>query len=293
MKYVITGSLGNVSKPLSEKLLAGGHDVTIITSNANKIKTIEKLGAAAAVGSVEDVQFLTDTFKDADAVYTMIPPKWDAINWKEWIAGTGANYSRAIKETDVRYVVNLSSMGAHMPAGCGPVSGLYHVEESLNSLESVNIKHLRPAYFYHNFMAQFDMIKHAGIMGANFGDNPVPIVHPADVAEAAAEELLNLAFTGHRVRYIVGDECTGAEISKIIGEAISKPNLPWVVFSDEQNLEGAMQAGLSAEVAKNYTEMGKAIRTGEMTEDYYRNKSVPSKIKFQDFAPEFAAAFNA
>jgi uncharacterized protein YbjT (DUF2867 family) len=293
MKYVITGSVGNISKPVSEKLLAAGHNVTIITSNANKRKTIEELGAIAAVGSVEDVQFLSDTFKDADAVYTMVPPKWDAINWKEWIANIGTNYARAIKVTDVRYVVNLSSMGAHMPDGCGPVSGLYYVEKALNALEGVNIKHLRPAYFYHNFMAQFDMIKHAGIMGANFGDSPVPIVHPADVAEAAAEELLNLAFTGHRVRYIVGDEYTGAEISKIIGEAINKPGLPWVVFSDEQNLEGAIQAGLSEEVAKNYTEMGKAIRTGEMTEDYYRNKSALSKIKFKNFAAEFAAAFNA
>jgi uncharacterized protein YbjT (DUF2867 family) len=135
MKYVITGSLGNVGKPLSEKLLAGGHNITIITSNANKVKTIEELGAAAAVGSVEDVQFLTDTFKDADAVYTMVPPKWDAINWKEWIANIGTNYAKAIKKTDIGYVVNLSSMGAHMPEGCGPVSGLYHVEQSLNALE--------------------------------------------------------------------------------------------------------------------------------------------------------------
>jgi uncharacterized protein YbjT (DUF2867 family) len=293
MKYVIAGSLGNVSKPLSEKLLAKGHNVTIITSDANKRKAIEELGATAAVGSVEDVQFLINTFKGANAVYTMVPPKWDAANWKGWIAGIGANYARAIKETGVKYVVNLSSMGAHMPDECGPVSGLYYVEEALNALKDVNVKHLRPAYFYHNFMSQFDMIKHAGIMGSNFGDSAVPIVHPADVAEAAAEELLNLSFTGHSVRYIVGDERTGAEVAKAIGEAIDKPGLPWIVFTDEQNLEGAKKAGLSEEVAKNYTELGKAIRTGEMTEDYYRNKSALSKIKFKDFAPEFAAAFNA
>ena len=292
MKYVITGSLGNVSKPLSEKLLANNHTVTIITSHATRQKAIEEIGATAAVGSVEDVQFLTDTFKGADAVYTIVPPKWDAANWKEWIAGIGNNYAKAIKQTGVKYVVNLSSMGAHMPDDCGPVSGLYRVEEALNALEDINIKHLRPAYFYHNFMAQSNMIKHAGIMGANFGDNPVPLVHPADVAEAAAEELLNLTFAGHSVRYIVGDEKTGAEVAKIIGEAVNKPGLPWIVFTDEQNIEGAKQAGLSEEVAKNYTELGKAMRTGEMMEDYYRNKSSFSNINFKDFAAEFAGAFN-
>ena len=89
MKYVVAGSLGNISKPLSEKLIAAGHDVTIITSHPDKVPAIEALGATAAVGSVEDPQFLKQTFKGADAVYTMVPPKWDAQNWKEWIGGIG------------------------------------------------------------------------------------------------------------------------------------------------------------------------------------------------------------
>jgi uncharacterized protein YbjT (DUF2867 family) len=293
MKYVITGSLGHVSKPLSEKLIAKGHHVTIITSSADKEEAITKLGARPAVGSVEDVQFLTDTFKGADAVYTMIPPKWDPVDWKEWIGNIGNNYANAIKDAGVRYVVNLSSIGAHMPEGCGPVSGLYRVEAALNALEDVNIKHLRPAYFYHNLLSQIGMIQHAGIMGGNFGESPFPIVHPLDIADAAAEELLNLAFTGHTIRYIVGEETTGARIAETIGKAINKPNLQWIVFTDEQNLEGAKQAGLNEEVAKNYTEMGSAMRTGEMNEEYDKNKPPFSRTKLEDFAKEFAKTFNA
>ncbi len=63
-------------------------------------------------------------------------------------------------------------------------------------------------------------------MGGNFGETAFPMVHPADIAEAAAEELLNLAFTGHRIHYIVGTERTGTEIANTIGEAINKPGLP-------------------------------------------------------------------
>jgi uncharacterized protein YbjT (DUF2867 family) len=293
MKYAITGSLGHISKPVSEKLIANGHDVTIITSNANNETAIKEMGAKAAVGSVEDVQFLTFAFKDADAVYTMVPPNWNPVNWKAWIAGIGSNYAKAIRDTAVKYVVNLSSIGAHMPEGCGPVSGLYRVEAALNELEDVNVKHLRPAYFYHNLLAQADMIKHAGIMGANFGESAFPIVHPADIAEAAAEELLNLGFTGHSIRYIVGTEATGTELAGTVGEAINKPGLQWVVFTDEQYLEGAVGAGLNEEVARNYTEMGRAIRTGEMNVEYNKNKPAFSKIKPADFAREFASVFNA
>lgn len=293
MKYAITGSLGNISKPVSEKLIAAGHDVTIVTSSQDKVKAIEALGAKAAVGSVEDVLFLKQAFKGADAVYTMVPPKWDAQSWKGWIGGIGKNYAAAIKEAGAKFVVNLSSVGAHMPDGCGPVSGLYKVEQALNALEDVNIKHLRPAYFYHNLLAQIGLIKQAGIMGGNFGDIAFPIVHPADIAEAAAEELLGLSFTGHSVRYIAGDEITGNTITSVLGNAIGKQGLPWIVFTDEDNLKGFLQAGLPEEVAKNYTEMGTAMRTGEMSADYQRNRPVLSKTKLTDFASEFAAVFNA
>ena len=293
MKYVITGSLGHISKPLAENLIAKGHEVTIITSNHNNEQAIKILGAKPAVGWVQDVKFLNETFKDNDAVYTMIPPKWDADDWKEWIGNIGKNYATSIRDAGIKYVVNLSSVGAHMADGCGPVSGLHRAEEALNALAGVNIKHLRPAYFYQNLLAQIGLIKSAGIMGGNFGADTCPIVHPEDIAKVATEELLNLSFTGHSVRYIAGDEVTGEKIATTLGDAIKKDSLPWVVFSDEQNLEGMLQAGLSEEVAKNYTEMGKAMRTGEMNEDYNKNKPALSTIKLTDFAKEFAAAFNS
>ena len=89
MKYVITGSLGHISKPLSEALIKAGHNVIVVTSKQENTKAIEDLGATAAVGSVEDVDFLTNTFAGADAVYTMVPPKWDAADWKGWIGKRG------------------------------------------------------------------------------------------------------------------------------------------------------------------------------------------------------------
>jgi nucleoside-diphosphate-sugar epimerase len=165
------------------------------------------------------------------------------------------------------------------------------VEQALNKLTDVNIVHLRPAYFYQNLMVNFGMIKHAGIIGGNFGDDKLPMIHPGDIAAVAAEILQNLNFKGHTIRYIVGDERTGKEIAFVLGNAVGKPDLPWIVFSDDQNLQGAVQAGLPEEVAKNYTEMGHAIRTGAFYEEYDRPKF--SNTKLEDFAKEFADAYHA
>lgn len=293
MKYIITGSLGNISKPVTEALIKAGHEVTVITSRQSNAAAIEAIGAKAAVGSVEDAAFLAKAFEGADAVYTMVPPKWDATEWKKWIGSIGQNYAEAIKANGIKYVVNLSSIGADKEDGVGPVSGLYRVEQALNSLDDVNVLHLRAGYFYQNQLANIGMIKHAGINGGNFGETPVVLVHPADIAKAAIKALLGLSFKGHTVQYIAGDEKTGAEISHVLGTAIGKPELPWIVFNDEQNLQGALQAGLPEELAKNYTEMGAAMRTGYMFEDYYKNKPALSKIKLEDFAAEFAEAFGA
>jgi uncharacterized protein YbjT (DUF2867 family) len=293
MKFVITGSLGNISKPLAEKLVAAGHSVTLVSSKSDKTEQIEALGAKPAIGSVDDVAFLTKTFTGADAVYTMVPPNFGAVDWKKYIAGIGENYAEAIHASGVKNVVNLSSIGAHMPEGCGPVSGLYFVERSLNALEGVNVRHLRPSFFYTNLLSQIGMIKQMGIMGGNYGEGAtIVLVHPNDIAEVAFEEIQNLSFKGKSIRYIASDERATKDIASVLGKAIGKPEIPWVNFKDEETLGGMLQAGVPEEIAKNYAEMGSAIRSGEMVSEYMKNKTMEfGKTKLEDFAPVFAAVY--
>ncbi|WP_018345171.1 NAD(P)H-binding protein [Cytophaga aurantiaca] len=295
MKYVITGSLGNISKPLAKTLIAAGHTVTVVSSQESRKAEIEALGAKAAIGSVQDVDFLTKTFTGADAVYTMVPPTFAAADWKKYIGDTGKVYADAIAASGVKNIVNLSSIGAHMAEGCGPVSGIHREEQALNTLSDVNIKHLRPGNFYTNLLNNIGMIKHANIIGANYGTNTsIVFVHPSDIAAVAVEELTALTFKGHTVRYVVSDERTTNDVAKVLGAAIGKPELPWIDFKDEDSFGGMVGAGLPEEIAKNFVEMGKAVREGKMFEDYnaHRSSVQLSKTKLEDFAKEFAAAFN-
>lgn len=294
MKYVITGGAGHISRPLTLGLLKAGHNVTVIGRNETNLRELVNAGAKAAIGDVSDVAFLTSAFAGADAIYTMVPPVWAVEDWKAHIASIGKNYAEAIKNSGVKYVVNLSSVGAHVPDGVGPVSGLYRVEQILNALPNTNIKHLRPPYFYNNLLANIGMVQHAGIIGANFAvpDGKFPIVSPADIADVALEELLALNFAGHSVRYLASDEVSTDQIATALGNAIGKPDLNWVLFTDEQSLEGMLQAGLHPEIAKNYTEMGHALNAGIMTEDYYKHQpSAKGKIKLADFAKVFGEEY--
>jgi uncharacterized protein YbjT (DUF2867 family) len=276
------------------KLLEAGHEVTVIGRNADHLKVLTDKGAKAAIGSVEDTAFLQKAFAGADAVYTMVPPNFATNDLKSYIAGAGKNYAEALAANKIKYVVNLSSVGAHMKEGGGPVSGLYFVEQVLNALADANVLHLRPAYFYYNLFGQVPMAKNMNFVGSNFGANDkLVLTDPNDIAEVATEALLKLDFKGKSVRYIASDERTGEEIANVLGKAIGKPDLKWVEFTDEQAIGGMIQAGIPEELAKNYGEMGHAIHSGEFSRDYWEHRPQLSKTKLEDFAPQFAAAFRS
>nr|WP_315420237.1 NmrA family NAD(P)-binding protein [uncultured Pedobacter sp.] len=293
MKITLTGSTGNITKPLAEILVAKGHEVKVISSNADRAEEIKSLGAIPLIGSVSDTGFLTNAFTGADAIYTMVPPDFSAPKFREYIKGIGENYAAAIKESGIKKVVNLSSVGADLPDGTGPIAGLHDVENIFETLNGVDVKHLRAGYFYINFLANVDMVKHANILGSNFGaDAKLVLVHPRNIAEVAAE-VLESNFTGKTIQYVASDdESTPADVAKALGTAVGKPELPWIEFNDEDAFNGMVGAGLPEEIAKNYVEMGDAIRSKKLFVDYYKNRPVLGNIKLEDFARDFAAAYH-
>jgi len=225
-------------------------------------------------------------------VYTMVPPKYHTADRKKQIRDAGQSFTNAIKAAGIKKVVNLSSVGAHMPAGCGPVSGLYFVEQALNALENVDVKHLRPGFFYTNFLNLTGMVKNAGIWGNSYGaEAPLVLVHPVDIAIAAAEELLSLNFTGKSLRYIADDIRNSNEVAAALGKAIGKPELPYVEFNDEEALHSMLAAGMEENTALNYVEMGQAVRYGEMMKLYFETPVKEGVVKLDDFAREFAEVY--
>jgi uncharacterized protein YbjT (DUF2867 family) len=289
MKIIISGSLGNIGKPLTAQLVKSGHDVTVISSTADRKDAIENLGAKAAIGSVSDVDFLSKTFTGADALFAMTPPNMGGVNIIKNTTDAGAAFAKAIQETKIKRVVMLSSIGADLPTGNGPIAGLYNIEKIYEKLD-VSITFLRAGYFYFNFFNDIPMIKGAGIMGANFpASNSIPLVHPEDIAAAAAEELQKTQ-EGKNIRYIISDVKTPSEIVKAFGSAIDKPELPWIEFTDEQYFGGMTQAGVPEEMAGLYTEMGTGLRNETIAADFLNNDgNATGKIKLEDFAKEFAS----
>lgn len=296
MKIILTGSLGNISKPLAQELVQKKHQVTVISSSTDKQKEIEDLGATAAIGSVEDADFLTKTFTGAAAVYCMIPranyfdPNLDLDVFTSKI---GNNYAHAIQKSGVKRVVFLSSIGAHLKQNSGIIQRYNEIETVLKKLEDVSITFIRPTSFFYNLLAYIPMIQSQGIIAANYGaDKMIPWVSPNDIAAAIAEEITTPSH-GKKVRYVSSDELTGDETARILGEAMGKPDLKWVLISDEETLNGLTNVGMQPKIAQGLVAMYAGLYNGLLSEDYIKNRPVEmGKTKLADYAKEFAAIYN-
>jgi uncharacterized protein YbjT (DUF2867 family) len=297
MKIVVTGSLGHISKPLAEQLVKKGHEVTVISRDAEKQKAIEAISAIPAIGNMEDAAFLTKTFTGADVVYCMeapghfFDPNFDQM---AHIDQLGHNYVQAIEQSGVKCVIHLSSIGAHTDKGNGILAFHHKMEQIMNTLPAdVAITFMRPVGFYYNLFTYIPTIKTQGIIASNFGeDDKEPWVAPVDIADAIIEEIEAQKPGERKVRYVTSDELTCNEVAGILGEAIGKPDLKWILISDEQMLNGMLASSMNPAIAKGLVEMNASRRNGILYEDYNRHKPVLGKTKLKDFARDFAIAYN-
>jgi NAD(P)H dehydrogenase (quinone) len=304
MKIILTGSLGHIGLPLTNTLVQKGHAVTVITTKPDKQSAIEALGANAAIGDINNADFLTRTFTGADAVYCMIPLNFKEEDQAGYYNRIGNNYIQAIKATGVKRIVNLSGWAAHV-VSTGNAENIFN-----NALP--NVTHIRPGYFYTNFFGLKDMIKGKGMIGwlmalrfygltalltgkrgliaANFGgDDKILFVAPADIADAVAEELVT---TGRKIRYAGSEELTCNEAARLLGTAIGKPYLKWATLTDKQMLSGLKSFGMPAQLATTMVEMQAGMHNGVVVAEYYKNRPpAMGKVKMADFVKEFAAFY--
>jgi NAD(P)H dehydrogenase (quinone) len=307
MKIIVTGSLGNISKPLSQLLIEQGHALTVISSDPNKKSVIEAMGATAAIGALSDVDFLINTFAGAEAVYAMVPLSFTEPDIGSYLRRITQNYVKALQQSAVKRVVILSGWAADLVPG-------ENAEDAFEELNDISITIMRPASFYTNFYQSMDLIRGKGLIGKFLtlrysgpgallrgktgllmgncgGDDRIVFVSPLDIADAVAEELM-LMPKEKTIRYVGSEEMTCNEAAKIIGTAIGKPWLKWVLLSDKQMLNGLKMAKVPQKLAESLVDMQSAMHSGKTLENFHRNRPKMGKIKLRDFAAAFGEFYN-
>ncbi|TSJ41021.1 NAD-dependent dehydratase [Mucilaginibacter corticis] len=326
MKIVLTGSMGHISKPLAVQLLAGGHEVTVISSKAERKKEIEALGAKALIGQMEDAEFIAGAFVGAEVVYCMEIIGRHLMTGDDFtlevmvdkVKKIVTNYKNAIEKNGIKKVIHLSSIGAHTNEGVGLLAFHFEAEKILGSLPpDVSVKFMRPVGFYYNLLDNAPMIKQLskgfvgafmalsnyglggllsgkrGVIVSNYGGKVMNLlVSPLDIATVIAEEM-ELPFSGRPIRYICSEELTCDEVAAKIGKAIGKPYLKWGTISDKMLKDTLVKYKLNPSIALGIVDMGASGRRGELYTDYYAHRPKLAPTKLESYLPEFVKAYEA
>ena len=294
-KIVILGATGTVGSKISAILLNEGHQVTLIARHTEKLEKYRELGATIVTADITDVDTLTTAFKAADSAFILMPDNVKAENTRAYQRQVTSKLIEAIQNSGLKYIVNMSSLGAHMHEGTGIMAGTGEQEVRLNQLTDVNVLHIRSAYFMENLLRTNGVVKNMGINGtAADGDHSIPMVATQDVAKVAAGYLSSLDFNGKVVQAVMGPgNYSLRKFTSIIGKAIGKPDLAYVQFPVDQAKEAFLKNGFSPDFVDNLIEMGTAIKTGFMNYQQ-RNDSTTTSTTAEEFVNEvYLPAYNA
>jgi uncharacterized protein YbjT (DUF2867 family) len=294
--YVLLGSNGNITSQLATLLLAQGAAVRVVGRNEKSLGALKTAGADIAAGDIADADFLAKAFAGATAVYTMIPTEYSAPDLAASQDRFGTTIAHAITAAGVKRVINLSSCGAHLSSGTGPIAGLYRQEQRLNALVGVDVLHVRPGYFFENHLLAIHMIPAIGVYSdMTAPDAPLPMVATADIAQVVARELRTPSAPGKRVLHLRATRLyTMRESTVLLGAAIDKPDLAYVQSDPQQGKAELMQQGFSASAAALMAEMSVAFSIGRLNGEHEKGPTEITPTSLEQFvATVFKPAYAA
>ncbi|HEX6731484.1 MAG TPA: NAD(P)H-binding protein [Pyrinomonadaceae bacterium] len=289
----VMGASGNTGRKISEALLKAGEKVRALGRSESKLASLREAGAEVLTGDLTNTDFLTEAFRGADAVYVLVPTEPHIPNYSAERDRQGESIVKAVRESGVRYVVALSSVGADLSDGTGLIAGLHSQEERLKKLTDTNILFLRPVSFFENFQQSLPLIKDQGIVVDSVAaDLPVPMIATQDIADEAVKALKARDWKGVAVRELLGQrDLSHAEATRIIGESIGRPNIMYIHAPDDEVVSALEEAGLSTEFARSYVEMTRAFNEGRIQPRRTAENTTPTR--FEDFAKELAVRYAA
>ena len=265
--FVVFGASGNTGSVVASTLLEHGKKVRVVARDASKVSALAKKGAEVFIGDVLDAASVAKALEGADeGAYFLVPPDPKSTGFIARGKKLVENYVAGLAKANVKHAVYLSSVGAQLPAGTGPIVTAHNAEEAFKKTKTP-FTFVRAAYFMENVLNYAHPIKTDGVLPVFGGGEsyPFPMVATKDIGRVAAEALLAAAPSKTQVIELVGPQeysfdDAASEATKIVGKPVKATVLP---------IDGLVPAltslGFSEDVAKLYREMTEAFGSGKVS----------------------------
>lgn len=283
MKITITTPTGNIGSKLADILLnTAGAQVTVLARNPGKVERLASRGARVVSGDQLDPAAVDKAIDGAEVLFWLTGMDYTVANVRARYNQFADAAAAALRRHPELRIVHLSSVGAQLSEGTGPIKGLHDAERKLNGAGK-DVTHLRANNFMENVLSSLPAIKADGAIYSTIPSNvTADQVATADIAMAAAHYLLR-GPRGHHVVDVFGPESVSfGQVAAAVGDAIGKP-VRHVQIPPDALKEALTSAGLSADLAAQLIELQQALADGLLRE-CAGNLRWKGKITFTQFA---------
>jgi uncharacterized protein YbjT (DUF2867 family) len=286
MKVAVTTPSGHVGSAVVDFLLEFGGDIRIVLlgRRPEKLANFVKRGAELAIGPQDDADYLIKATRSADALFWATPPGYGSDNVRAFQNRLGRAAAAAIRTNGIPRVVNLSSIGAHLDSGVGPISGLHDVEGRLDEA-ATHITHLRPGFFFENLLWQLDSICKAGKFSLPLsGTRHYPMVAARDIGRVAAVRLASRGWIGHVVGELHGPaDLSLDEVAVVLSQTLDR-KVDFVTCDREDARRAMLENAMSENAADLMLEMYDAVESGKLQTIEPRSTRTTTPTTLTEFA---------
>lgn len=259
--FAIAGVTGHTGAAAADALLTRGQKVRVLVRDAAKGEAWKKKGAEIAIADLGDEKALTAALTGVKGVYLLSPPTFTAQDFFGDRKALQQKMVNAVRAAKVPSVVFLSSVGAQVPSGTGPIVSV-HGAEALFTAVAPSVTFVRAAYFLENWGSVIGVAKAQGIL-PHYGsiDFKFSQVSSRDIGAAVADALMTPA-DGTKVVELAGKEDWSVQdVAAAVGSLLGK-TVTAVAAPVEQAHAGLKQAGVPEPMAGLYAEMYAAFAKG-------------------------------
>ena len=266
--YTVFGATGNTGKVVTTQLLAQGHEVRAVVRDPRKAEALREKGAELRQADLWDGASLSKLLEGAQGAYVMLPPRTDTPDLIQSERQLTDALAAALQAARVPHVVLLSSIGAHLPAGTGPIATTRYAERVLGQATPA-LSALRAAYFMENWRNALAALPESKLPSMLELDHAVPMVATEDIGRTAAN-LLRQGPSAPRVVELAGPRTysprdVASALSRLVGRTISAERVP------NQAIVPALTGfGMSARNAELFREMHDGLDTGHIVPEHGR-----------------------
>lgn len=261
--FVVSGVSGHTGAVVASTLLERGKKVRVIVRAADKGEAWQRRGAEVAVADLADAAALAEALRGAEGVYALVPPDYAADDPLVTQGRVAEAWAQAVAKAKPGHVVLLSSLGAELPSGTGPILTVHHAEEKLRAT-GVKLTAVRAAYFMENWGSVAQPVKSDAVLPSTLAPGKAfSMVATADIGRVAAEALLDGARAPGVLELAGPRDYTPEEVAAAFGRALGRA-VNVVPVSDAQIVPALTGAGMKPKLAALFREMIGSLNAGRL-----------------------------